>query len=311
MFLDKHLHQQETMNSNKKGQIMVITLIVLMILGVVIVGLIILINRDTGQVTSNKKSQQIYNVAETELLAVVSEYADPSISLTNIPNCVQTTTQNAGIKFDCEATDEALDGNLTITTKLDIEETKQIENLEIRKDQTFTMNLDGYNSTLTFDWDRDAAVEFTVTFFDDNNLNGVWDTGETLESKTGVYDTNSILYENSGGSSDITFGNLGATQTSLNISTISNLPAKYRAYNLSITPRLTQDTLEAVIFDITPSNFNTIPRQMRIFTATSFDATDSDTPVQILNSQVPLYPQLDSIFNYSLITKDSIDTVQL
>lgn len=311
MCLGRPLLLLETMNSNKKGQIMVISLIVLMILGVVIVGLIILINRDTGQVTSNKKSQQIYNVAETQLLSIVSRYADPANSLTTIPNCIQTTSQNGGIRFDCGTTEDILDGALTITTRIEIEETKEIEDLEIRKDQTFTMNLDGYTAGLNIDWDRDAAVEFYFTYFIDSNTNGVWDNNEALEVKTGVYDRNSILYENNGGDSDINFANLGTTQTSFNISGIDNLPANYRPYNLSITPRLTTDTLEAVLFDITPSNFSTLPRQMRIFTATSFDASDNDTPVQTLNSQVPLYPQLDSIFNYSLLTKDSIDAVQL
>lgn len=307
-----------TQNKTKSGQILLVTLLVLMVLAVVIVGVVIVTNRDIGQVVSNQKYEQLYNVAETELRRVVDIYGESSSTLSDpsrdqdlsiyVQDCI-AVNETTATGYNCRMVDDnAL--NLTLETRVSVLERKDINDFEIYKDETISINLAGYNQGIDFSWNQDAAMEFSLSYFVDSNGNGVWDTNEPLEEVRDTYDRYSV-FDSIDSSNQFQFQALNPSAPGrgvrLVISNIVSLQGiQYVTRSISVTPRMRVANPDPVLLSVEPTDPGSFPFQVREFVSSTFDPIDESTPFVEVSAQIPIESQIDSIFNYSIITDGNI-----
>ncbi len=297
--------------NHKKGQILLVTMLVLMVLAIVIVGIVIVTNRDVSQVVQNQKYEQLYNVAETELQKVVAKYGDSTLDLSQLPNdrdlsqisgC-RPVNESLEVGYDCDVSDENALG-LELDTSIRVVERKEIRNLEVFKDEAITLRLEGYERGLTVSWDQNVAFEFVLNVFEDTNGNRIWDQTEKITEVRDIYDSGGVFTSKDNSNP---FGFSGNNQSiSFVIDNITSLPSNYRTRSLTIIPRTRANNPNPVLVNVIPSDPASFPFQVRAFETVTFDETDNNTPVVEVNSQVSLESQIDSIFNYSLITNGGI-----
>jgi len=280
---------------NSKGQILVITLVVLMIIAITIIGVITTLNRDTLQVSTSDKYGQIYAVTENELLRGVETYGlGYNINQLNSQGCSRNQSSTE-LRFVCDS-EPTNPSNLDISNELIIYDTKNITELELRKDESYAVNLNGYNNDIRVTWDTtNTAVEFALTY-SDNGVNQV----RVIRD---VYEWNSLYTSN--GANNFTFTSNSATGTTFRISSISGLSGSYTTQNLIIYPRTTNANT-VVTFSVSPTSYASFPYQMRVFESQSFDASDPNTPLVSLDSRISLLPQIVSLFDYALLTNGQV-----
>ncbi len=298
----------------KKGQILLITMLVLMVLAIVIVGIVIVTNRDIGQVTTNQKYEQLYNVAETELQRVVAKYGVSTVRLGDlsrdpdldeyITDCTPVN-ESLALGYDCSVSDENALG-LELDTEILVVDRKEIRNLEIYKDESITVKLEGYKQSLDVTWDQNVAMEFSMNFFIDSNNNGTWDQNEEIKEVSDIFD-NFGVFNSKDPTNTFGFTSINSGRgVRFRINSISTLPANYYTRSITITPRTRENNPNPVLLSVVPSDPGSFPFQVRAFETTTYDTLDNNTPVVEVNSQVSLESQIDSIFNYSLITNGNI-----
>jgi type II secretory pathway pseudopilin PulG len=302
------------MNSNKKGQILLVTLLVLAILAIVVVGVVVLLNRDVEQVATNEKYQQIYNVSESQLQRIISTYADYSKPLSDIatdpglqdivescPVSVQTIGE---IEANCVINNTEILSS-EVQTDIKITDSKKIDEFSLFKDDSLTLGLSstivpsGYRNRIDITWTGDMAIEFEV----------VYRNGSTYGNYKDVYDAHAVLDSFASGGS-VSAGVLSITPDSNNPSNkvsvnLGTLPGGSNLEYLIITPR--SKTEESTDISVEAADESAFPNQMRLFLSTSLDTGDESTPIVKVEAQVPLFPQLNSAFNYSLISNDLIE----
>ncbi|MCA9381296.1 hypothetical protein KC678_03455 [Candidatus Dojkabacteria bacterium] len=305
------------MNSKqiKQGQILLITLLVLMVLAIVIVGVVIVTSRDTSQVVANQKYEQLLNVAEVELQRVIDKYGDTTIplddlsrddDLDNYVTSCDAVNSNSQIGYECKINDDNALG-LDLDTTITVVEDKNISGLELYKDDTITFALDGYNQGLDITWDQDIAMEIAITYFEDLDSDGVWDTNEPLDETRDIFDAFGV-YDSLGGTPNFNFvslnGGRGARFTINNIADLQSI--NYQTTSISLTARTRNNLGNPTLIDVTATDPGSFPFQIRSFTTSVFDPNDPQTPVAEVESFVSIETQLDSIFNYTIITDGNI-----
>jgi hypothetical protein len=311
-------YRNKLRQKRKEGQILLVTLLVLMVLAVAIVGVVIVTNRDIGQVVSNQKYEQLYNVAETELRRVIDIYGRTTSSLSDpsrdqdlavyIQDCI-AVNETVSTGFECQMVDDnAL--NLVLDTRVSILERKDIQDLEIYKDETVNINLAGYNQGIDFSWNQDVAMEFIVSYFVDSNGNGIWDSNEPIEEVRDTYDRYGV-FDSLDPSNQFQFQALNPSQPGrgvrLIISNILSLQGiSYVTRSVSVTPRTRVANPDPVLLTVEPTDPGSFPFQVREFTSSTFDPIDDATPFVEVSTQIPIESQVDSIFNYSIITDGNI-----
>ncbi len=302
--------------SKKKAQILLVTLLVLTVVAMAVSGTVILLNRDVGQVSTSQKYQQIYNVAESQLQRVIEKYGNYNEDLNNIGNDFATCSsvqQEENNIYECTFSDE-INAATTIDTSLTAIDSKNINELSIKKDQALTVNLNGYRNGVQINWGENFAMELSITYFIDANGNSVWDNNEEIQNIGDVYDLQNVFDSREGNdpNSESVFNfsifdaeNV-ATSLQFTVSSIDNFQANYYPMNLTVIPRSNLSSLSSTKISITPTDPSVFPYQIRSFEAKSFDSEDPSSPVATVESFIPLGSQIDSIFNYAFITKDTL-----
>ncbi len=296
----------------KKGQILLITLLVLTILGIITVSLVTLANRDIGQVSSTDKYEQAYNTAENELFPILNKYSQYGLPLTTLPTDF-TSCNTLGLpnQYECQFVSSNF-SNISFNTTVTVKEMQDVIDFQLYKDRTFDIDLNSvFKGELSFTWDKAAAIDFALTYKDVST--------NTLKVIRDVYDLSSpvVISSLSGDDpyndplnihpfvfaiADIT--NL-AKSTKFTISQINGLPASAQPISLRVTPRMTEQ-LGAINLTITATDKTQFPNQLREFVSTSYIAIDKNTPVASLKTQIPLYPQVDNAFDYALIAEGAL-----
>jgi uncharacterized protein YpmS len=295
----------------KNAQVLLITILVLTIIGIVVVGIVSLSNRDVQQVVNSEKYETLYNTAETELRKIIDDFGRYDIALdstlTTKFNYCQPKQIN--VEYECSIQDESL-GSTKFVTNLNIVNKKEILDFEVKKDRSLIINVAGYTSGLDISWDRAAAVEigFIVresaaprnlkVIKDVYDLSGVYDS---LVGNDPYNDTTNIHPFNYTALSTDPAQRQVSTRIILNAANVAGLLATDAPLYVTITPRIKED-IGSIKINVRPQTPAALPYQIREFTGTSFDGNDTSSPTAKVIAKIPLTPQIDSIFDYAILT---------
>lgn len=314
----------------KKAQIMLITLIVLMIVAISVIGITILINRDTEQVAQNQAYTQIANATESKLNTYVREFGGLNFDLTqDLPaECNEFFDPMApnDIVYTCEFSDNEF-STLFVDIETEFRDTNSITEVPVQVDQAYTIRLvdssgtTGYRNQLHLEWTGSIALEFTLIY--ENSLAGTFEAIKDIYDGHGVFESFNTapqpgLAQNPNDNSpnayhEFTFltnvNSLTPAQnaTTIDLAAILGASPDLIPQYLLVTPRKNPSTaILATDLTVEPENEATFPPQLREFVVIGFDSTNEESPSATFTSSIPLVPQLDSIFNYALLTRDPI-----
>ena len=288
------------MNSNekmKKGQILIITLLVLTILSILTISLVVLNNRDVGQTVNNEVYEKIYNSSETKLKEVIGILTNSNQSLSILPtnygsSCVSLGGSIATYECNFNLTSDS-DTAITYSDKITISNEKDITNYSLSKDRPLSLNLDGYAGGLRISINKAMALDFTLIYLQ----------GATYRTLSGVYDPSTGTYNSTDPGFSSYFAPISGNPLNFNLT----IPAAYSAFKqLSITPR-SKAVGDAVLISVTGLDLSTYPVQVRRFYSQAYRNNDADSPSVKIVSQFPLTPQLEGMLDYALITSDTVE----
>ncbi len=322
MLLNRHQFQLEIMSfksmnkKTKEGQVLLITLLVLTIIGIVIVGLVTLSNRDVTQVVTSEKYEKLYNNAETEVRKIVDNFGRYDKPLDSLPATFNTCTAvQVSVSYHCTIVD-ATTGSTNLKTDIDVTNVKDVQSFEVKKDRSFVLKMNNagasYTGTIDISWDKPTAVEITLIAQDTSrNLKVIKDVYDLTSTYDGLVGDNPYNQPNA----DHNFNflvldpNNKSLGTRLNITPagVKGLAATDFIYYLTLTPRLNEDNA-SVKFNIVSGTPSTFPYQVRQFISSSIDTNDSSSPLAKVITQIPLAPQIDSVFDYALISGSAINS---
>ncbi len=279
----------------KKGQILVITLLVLTILSIVTVSLVILNTRDVGQIVNSEIYDKVYNSSETKLKEIVGVVGDPTVSLSQLTSKYNTCTNLGGtiLTYECSyslQSDSDPDINYSDTIKVSNE--KDIVDYQLEKDRPLTLNMAGYTNNLTITLSKASAVEFTAVYDEGGGVYG---------SFSDVYDPVGT-YSSTNSSTRSYYTNPVPSNTNY---FVFNTPSGYNYKLLSITPRL-KDPGDSLLITIKPFDYSTYPVQIRKFESNAYENGNINSPTVKIITQIPINPQTNGLLNYSLLTPDKV-----
>ncbi|MEP7103470.1 MAG: hypothetical protein ABI721_02045 [Candidatus Dojkabacteria bacterium] len=296
----------------KDGQVLLITLLVLTIIGIVVVGLVTLSNRDVTQVATSEKYEKLYNASETQVRKIIDNFGKYDKPLDTLPQTFsECQALQAGVSYKCTVQDSSL-GSTNFKTDVDINNRKDVQNFEVLKDKSFVLNSTGYAASVDVSWDKTAAIEFTLVVQDaSRNLRVIKDVYDLAGIYTGLAGDNpynqpnavhSINFQVSDPSNKPT-----TTRITLTPAGVNGLAASDNVLYISLTPRMTQVN-GSVKFNVVAQNAASFPYQIREFVSTSIDTNDNTSPLAKVITQIPLAPQMDSAFDYALISNSAINS---
>lgn len=318
----------------KKGQIMLITLFVLSIMAILLVMTLRIVLVDNQQADANEDFAVLDAVAQS----ITQEYAIGSSesTLDNIVNdCPGDSLKIDIFTVECEfeVNKTTLEANSPIPeenvyTTVKVKDSSIVE-VDIKKDEAYSIELtaprdDGngfisFSNSVSFLWPDEGpmAVEIFVIFFTDvdapGNTRYVWDSeNEDLRVAYGIFN-NGLLPTNPTNEFNIT-SNVRRGSGVFTVDIRSAMNSKLNNANnvpksIVIIPRMENSSRNFTIQSARDRdhNSNTIyPLQLREITTTTFDRNDPETPIAEVKTKVPLYPQLDALFYYVLLSKQEV-----
>ncbi len=295
-----------SLNQSKKfpGQILVITLLALVIISIIIVGLFNLTTRDVQQTVANREYERLYNAAESKIFELVDEFG--SYTDVDLPSLIEPSSPSElrNIGTDCVTIDPSqINCDFTEGTTLvsmEVDDTDEIIDFELGKDDSLTLNLSGYRGDIEFNVSSGSALEFSLVYTlsgepyvinDYFDLDGVFDSngGDPLSDPNG---THAFSFLPVAGTSNYRF----------TIGNIAGLPLSARPEFITLTGR--RDSEGIALLDV--SGNAGFPNQIRRLTTISYDQATQTNVVARVVTQIPLAPQQLSLFNYVLLTPDTV-----
>lgn len=302
MFLDKHRSQQEIIPTRLGGQALVITLLVLAIVSIVVIGILLIANRDVNQVVNNEKYERLYNEAERKIRDTIELNG-----ITALPtSCGNSSLYPEYLEYSC-GSNQVTSDELTVNVDLRVIDRRSIEDFPVAKDRSLDVALDGYSQGVEVTWTGNLAMEFNIIYTDGGgniqSIKDIYDRAGVFDSLVGDNPTNDINNIH-----DINFQVLDAgnttSSTSFTISSTNGINLGSTLV-LRLTPRskIQGDTTSITVRG---TNSGAFPYQMREFVSTAVDQFDASSPLARVLSRVPLAPQVDGIFDYSLLVKNDL-----
>jgi len=307
----------------KKGQILLITLLVITILSILTVSAIVFATKDIKQVAQNNQYNQSYNVAENQLQRILSSYSDPKKSLiggtTNLTNdplfysigkssCIQNlniTNPIANTEVDCTFNTDRTFSSFPTISVVKVTDTKDLLSYTILKDQALDINLSnsgsGYSNGINISWIQpNIALDIAYTYLDATGnyktIRDVYDYNGSLFNLKGTY----VITPSGTHPFSYSLTPQPGTSTIINLN-LSTIPGYLSSVGLRITPRMSSG-ISSDIFNITPTTYTNYPAQIRTFNSSTYNANDNVSPIAQVVSKINLFGQPNYSFDYGLIS---------
>lgn len=286
------------------GQILVITLLALVIISIIIVGVFNLTTRDVQQTVANSEYERLYNAAEGRVFELVDELGTNTD--TNLSDLIATssTSDLRNIASDCVVQlPTKIDCNFyegTTIVNMEIEDTDEIIDYELGKDDAITLDLSGYRGDIQFRISQGSALEFSLVY----TLSGEPYVINDLFDDQGVFDSNGgdPLSDPAGNHAFNFFPVTGSDYYRFTVGNIVGLPLSGQPEFITITGR--RNTQGLALLDV--SGNSGFPVQVRRISTVSYDPETQSNVVARVITQIPIAPQHLSIFNYVLLTPDVV-----
>ncbi|MBL8014842.1 MAG: hypothetical protein JNK26_01480 [Candidatus Doudnabacteria bacterium] len=284
------------------GQILVVTLMILIIIAIIVVGVVAVGSKDVLQSITDQRYNELYDAAERSIVGLIDKYGDPTEPLTNLTNSAQVPSG-----YSC-ALDPSVSGQYRCTVNsvynlLFVRDSRDVVDYELNKDDSLTLNMNGYRGTVVVSWTGTAALEFSLIYNDAGTIRNIND----------LYDNNSPTIFTANGGNPLSdpnnthafpFVTNAGGGIRFNIGGITGLPAAATTYALRITPRMS-GSAGNILLSVIPQNAG-YPNQVRIFNGASL-STQADVGVLAeAITQVPLFPQIANVFQYGFLTGGGI-----
>ncbi len=278
------------MRTQHRGQILVILVIVLLLLAIIIMSIVAVVTKDIEQVANSQQYSTSYNKSEEKLLNIVSKYSNINLSLDNL---LEDGCHGSEFEYECVFNEDQS------TTTLRIEDTSDVSDFELSKDETLKLKLDeSYKGELDIRWTGEAALNLT---FEYKNSNGEYKVVKD------IYDNHQVLSQSGLSASDhlmnYTVINSDDNHILIDISSISEFDSLSDTplfFKIKVLSKTNSSVLVSVRGDIS------FPKQIRRFEAvTQFD-TNTSASMPILISQIPLAGREPELLDYVLLTPDTI-----
>ncbi len=290
----------------QKGQIMIVTLLVLTILVIIVTSVVLVVQKDVTQRTNTELYEKYLDNAENKTLNSINTFGSTKVStLTQVATQGQTNcSQFSGVSCSCQLSGVDVLCTYTDTTnksivKLQISDKKDITDFPLLKDQFFQMRLSGYKDTMTVSWTGNTSMSFSINY----RVGGI--NGE-YRSIHDVYDSAKLLELGSNPTHSITFTPLTTKQgVQFNLASVVGIGAGDYIVGIDFRPLISKQGDETLL-SVTTSNAFVLP-QVRVYQATGYasdvDSSFGESPAPTTTTQIPLYPSLPSIFDYVLLTQ--------
>ncbi len=289
------------MNKNTlKGQILVITLLTLTIIGVLVVTIVLVTRRDFTQSANSEKYERLYNTADNNLQNLLADYSVPTANLTTLPTGTCQTLVS-GNYYRCTYTAQEAASTYTSTTTVFVENKKNIEDYVLKKDNALILDINAYLGGFNIQWDKEnVAMDVTIIFSNNqsfgrlNMTRDIYDRNSTkvIDSQIIPGFTNLFPFVQSTSTPSRAFF-LDVSDTFLAPSAIPGFinANAYTPLYMVIIPR-SKNINEEVTINVTPDNPSSLRNQVREFRSLSEDLQDPNGPKASLIARVPLLPEI-------------------
>lgn len=277
------------MKDKLQGQILVIVVMVLMLLGIIILGVVAIVTRDVEQSVGSQQYEQSYNLSEEKMLLLLDDYSDVSNDLSTLVNQGCSGFVTTGIGYTCTyTTDEYF-------TSVNVSDTDVVEDFELGKDETFKVILDGYTGEVDIRWTGEVALELSLEY----------KVGDEYKVVKGVSDKYSILSQNAAVADQaVSFTESGTIdEITVDVAdTIASAGGGDSLY-LKIKPLMKYGISTQIAIDGEAG----FPNQVRKFESVSYvNADNVSSSAPMLVTQIPLAGYEPEILNYVLRSENVI-----
>ena len=294
------------------AQIMVVTLITLMVLGIVTVSIVTTARQDVQQTVNTAQYEKLFATSEENILTILDEYGKTDatgklVSLSTLPTSVPTglgsCTQLSSNNFECNFNDA---NDADVESVLIVRDITDFDDYELGKDQSLTLNLGGYQGEVRLEWSGNAAIDLGLVYSD---FTGNYQIVRDLFDPTGLLDSsggNPFTDPQPGGLHPFPFVSFNTPTSNsfrFNISSIDGLPIGATTELLTITARIPATSGVIALLDF---EADALQPQMREVLATSDNIVDPVSSTATARTLLPLYPQNYSLLEYGILLNSQL-----
>lgn len=277
-------------SKNLKAQILVLTLLSLFIISIIAVAIFNIASRDVRQTVQNREYARLQNIAENRVLELAARYANGSNSLSQVVTqlpCTQTGTT----QYTC-------DNNSVVSSRIILEDTNQITNYPLGKDEYFEIDLANYRGSFYFSFTGNAALEFGLITQNASS--------QLYRYYGSLFDLNNVFTNNGGNPfsdpSNNHFLNFVNNVSFYSFNLNAVVPVNENPVKLRITARMPSQG--SISLNLSADSGS--PNFARRIASSTFDPNSATGVVATVSTVIPIAPQALSIFDYALLTSGQV-----
>lgn len=293
---------QPNKSKRKSAQIMVVTLLVMMILGIITVGVASNASRDTLQSVSSRQFEDLYDTSEERVFTILDKYSKIKnvsgqlyeLNDLNYDYPTDCTEIRSNKEYEC-----IFSLNNSVESEVIVEDITNFDDYEIYKDEMFMFDLDGYVGEIRMSWEGEAAIDMGLIYRNTSSnryfvIRDLYDRLSIMDAAGGdEFSTDRHAFRFN------TYQSPNTNSFRFSISQISGFNSSgNQSEYLFIIPRIDGDNGS---IKLSFSAASSLKEQMRVVTASSYVLGIDNGPVPSVRSMIPLAPQIPSIFAYSLM----------
>lgn len=285
------------LKSQLRGQILVTTLIILMLVSLTVVVITATVAKNNRQVFNNLEYEKSYNYAESRLISAADTLSNPDFDLFSLTT---TVGQQALGSVSCES----LVGNKKYycafneedgarRTLLTVEETNNVVAYDLGTDEYFDVILfrtqtdAGYRNPVRIAWLGQTALELNLIYLDNSNqIKSITEIVDPTSGSNQIFSgqgkpTSGFLSTGritaSGSEVTVNLQNVDAAKTGPN--------AKLRYLRVKVVNKQAGATIS-----IQPVQDDDLPNQVRRLEAFSYVKSEVESSAPVVSTQLPLSP---------------------